>query len=70
MAVCVKHLIYEKLLPGDPRGLLNSVLSLWGLLDGHLTARLGARDLQSTTLLTDLLSIFKAGWALEAVEIP
>lgn len=39
------HLIFEKLLLEDHCGLLNYVRSLWGLLDGHLTARLHARNL-------------------------
>lgn len=39
------HLIFEKLLLEDHCGLLNYVISLWGLLDGHLTARLHARNL-------------------------
>lgn len=39
------HLIYKKLFLGDHCGLLNYVISLWSLLDGHLTARLHARNL-------------------------
>lgn len=53
------QLIYELLL-GEHCGLLNYVVSLWSLLDGHLTVRLHARDLQSTTLLIDSLMNFQS----------
>lgn len=69
-AVHLQHLLCEKLLPGDPCGSFNCALSLWGLWGGHLSARLCAGNLLLTTFLIDLPSIFQAGWALEAVELP